>query len=148
MYTLMAAKGFKYVFTKDNLQFSFQILISTERLLQTDSASDVLRFYPIVDLCSCCMHLLHLRMCSHITEIQTHGLPPEEPGREEDSPGALRWDRESYATWWGQNSRKTINSLTRTNLKKCTNWFMDNVCQNVWQVQTKCMQISSTESVF
>ena len=21
---------------------------------------------------------------------QTHGLPPEEPGREEDSPGALR----------------------------------------------------------
>lgn len=23
-------------------------------------------------------------------ETQTHGLPPEEPGREEDSPGALR----------------------------------------------------------
>lgn len=51
-------------------------------------------------------------------ETQTHGLPPEEPGREEDSPGALRWDRESYATWWGQKSGDAINGLTRENKNK------------------------------
>lgn len=28
--------------------------------------------------------------CPVFTRIHTHGFPPEEPGREEDSPGALR----------------------------------------------------------
>lgn len=36
----------------------------------------------------------------------THGLPPEDPGTEEDSPGALRWDLVSYATWWGDTGKK------------------------------------------
>lgn len=37
---------------------------------------------------ACCDQTLSINLC--VIEIQTHGLPPEEPGREEDRPGALK----------------------------------------------------------
>lgn len=60
--------------------------------------------------------------------LQTHGLPPEEPGREEDSPEALMWDRESYATWWEQqlkNDWKMIDNLKKNMSVLCSQFPVD-----------------------
>lgn len=63
-------------------------------------------FYYMLNLWSCCL-LEEMLWPSNVRETWTHGLPPEEPGREDESPGALRWDRVSYATWWVEENWNT-----------------------------------------
>ena len=53
----------------------------------------VMSFFPTVKLHSCCIHAgveLYPCICMCVIEVKTHGFPPEEPGREEGNPGALR----------------------------------------------------------